>query len=144
MKAIVVAVMLSMTAVAGCVESTGSSGSASTAPVQTLNGTVVSMRQVSTSNTGNQVAGAVAGGLIGGLVGNQFGNGKGREAMTVLGAGAGALAGSAAANNQATSREWTVRLDDGRTVAIVQNSTFAIGQRVQVIVQGNSVRMAAL
>lgn len=143
MKHLVVAAMLSMTAVAGCVETTGGTVS-STAPVQTLNGTIVSMRQVSTSNSGDQVAGAVAGGLIGGLVGNQFGRGTGREVATVVGAGAGALAGNAAARNSAVSSEWTVRLDDGRTVAVVQNSSFRIGQRVQVIVQGNSVRLAAL
>lgn len=41
---------------------------------------------------------AVAGAIIGGLLGNQFGEGKGKDAMTVLGAIAGADA--ATRNNQ--------------------------------------------
>jgi uncharacterized protein YcfJ len=43
---------------------------------------------------------AVAGAIIGGLIGNQFGEGKGKDAMTVLGAIAGADAASRNTRNQ--------------------------------------------
>ena len=43
---------------------------------------------------------AVAGALLGGLIGNQFGEGKGKDAMTVLGAIAGADAASRNTRNQ--------------------------------------------
>jgi outer membrane lipoprotein SlyB len=65
----------------------------------------------------------------------------------VIGGILGAAAGSAA-TNQATlqqSIEWTVRLEDGRTISVIQaEPTFARGQRVQVI-QGRDglTRLAA-
>lgn len=43
---------------------------------------------------------AVAGAIIGGLLGNQFGEGKGKDAMTVLGAIAGADAASRNTRNE--------------------------------------------
>jgi len=43
---------------------------------------------------------AVAGAIIGGLIGNQFGEGKGKDAMTVLGAIAGADAASRNTRNE--------------------------------------------
>jgi len=43
---------------------------------------------------------AVAGAIIGGLLGNQFGEGKGKDAMTVLGAIAGADAASRSTRNE--------------------------------------------
>ena len=47
------------------------------------------------NNSGSEITGAI----IGGLIGNQFGSGKGKDAMTVLGAIAGA-------NSQHRSREF--------------------------------------
>ena len=42
-----------------------------------------------------QCAGGVLGGAaLGGLIGNQFGAGKGKQAMTAVGAGAGAAVGT--------------------------------------------------
>ena len=44
-------------------------------------------------------AGAVIGGVLGAVVGNHFGHGNGRAAMTVLGAGGGAVAGNSVERN---------------------------------------------
>lgn len=65
------------------------------------------------ANTGNpredsirneEMAGQIVGGIIGGVVGRQFGDGRGRAAMTVLGATAGAMIGGNIARNRAVSR----------------------------------------
>ena len=142
MRTLAVVFALAIAPLAGCVES---GGSASTAQVtQSQRGTIVSMRQVTTGpSQADQIAGAVAGGLVGGIVGNQFGGGSGRDAMTALGAVGGAAAGSRMAANANTQvvPEWTVRLEDGRTIAIVQNEAFRIGQNVTVVSQGNSIRI---
>ncbi len=83
--------------------------------------------------------------MVGGIVGNQLGNGTGRDVMTGLVGLGRAAAGSrlAAGANTKTSNEWTVRLADGRTIAVVQDGAFSINQRVNVIVQGNSTRLVA-
>lgn len=97
-------------------------------------GVVSAGRTVRVENRGSQVAGAIAGGVVGGLVGNQFGRGRGNDIMTAAGAGVGAVVGSNAGQNAVTyATEWTVRLNNGRSVAIVQQSAFSIGQPVRVI-----------
>jgi outer membrane lipoprotein SlyB len=144
MKTSALALGLALTALAGCVEPVATV--TPTVPVsqaQTQNATIIGVRQVAVPNQANQVAGAVAGGLIGGLVGNQFGQGTGRDVMTVAGAVGGAAAGSAAARSQSVATEWTVRLDDGRTFAIVQDGNFRVGQRVQLVTRGNTVTIVA-
>ena len=56
-------------------------------------------------------------------------------------AAAGLQAGKAAGSRQ--SIEWTVRLDNGGSIAVVQGEpTFAVGQRVQVITGGGQTRLA--
>ena len=67
-----------------------------------------------------------------------------------LATGAGAVAGAAAGNaitNSATtvqSFEWTIRLESGQTISVIQASpTFSVGQRVQVIQSGSNTRLAA-
>jgi outer membrane lipoprotein SlyB len=142
MKSPAVVLALALTALAGCVEPVATTA-VPVSQAQTVNATIISVRQVAVPNTGNQVAGAVAGGLIGGLVGNQFGQGTGRDVATVAGAAGGAALGSAAARSQNVATEWTVRLDDGRTFAIVQDGNFRIGQRVQLVTRGNSTTIVA-
>jgi outer membrane lipoprotein SlyB len=121
-------------------------GAALAAPVtqtQTFSGTITAGRQVTVRNNSDQVAGAIAGGLIGGLLGNQFGNGKGRDAATVAGALGGAAAGSrmAKGSNDRQSMEWTVRLKDGRTVGVIQDGKFKVGQHVKVVMKGKSIQI---
>jgi len=50
-----------------------------------------------------ETAGAIVGGIIGGVIGHEFGEGRGRTAMTVLGATAGALIGGRLARDRAVS-----------------------------------------
>jgi outer membrane lipoprotein SlyB len=138
---------------AGCVDTSGP-GYQETSPqvVQSQNtrvGTIVSVRDVIVrkNNQGDQVAGAIVGGVLGGIVGHQFGAGSGRDVMTAAGAAGGAIAGSKIAGQPQTyrSREWTVQLNRGGTIAVIQNSgDLWVGQRVRVIYSGNSARLQPL
>lgn len=80
--------------------------------------------------------GAVAGGVVGGIVGNQFGGGRGRTAMTVVGAGAGAYAGHEVEKNlnRTVSYQIGVRMSDGsyRTFHERSQPAFSVGQKVRV------------
>jgi outer membrane lipoprotein SlyB len=110
-------------------------------------GTVVSARNVVVQGGGGeQLLGAVVGGVAGAALGNEVGRGTGQDVATVLGGTAGVAAGQAAgrAAGSRNSIEWTVQLESGQTIAVVQASpTFSIGQRVQVISGGGTTRLAA-
>ncbi len=93
-------------------------------------------------NTPASVVGTIGGGLVGGLIGNEIGGGRGQDIATVVGATAGAAAGNRAANAATTvqSTEWTVQLESGRSISVIQaQPTFGIGQRVQVVQSANGV-----
>ncbi len=108
-------------------------------------GVVQHVRSVRLEGTDSGV-GAVAGGAVGGIAGSEVGGGKGSYVGAVLGAVVGGLAG-AAAEEVATRKpglEITVRLDSGRTLAVVQEDTgeqFAVGDRVRLLESGNQVRV---
>jgi outer membrane lipoprotein SlyB len=97
-------------------------------------GVVESVRTVEVKGEGSGV-GAVAGGVVGGILGNQVGGGRGRTAMTVVGAGAGAYAGHELEKNmkRGVSYEIRVRMDDNsyRTFRSEQPDV-GVGQRVTV------------
>jgi outer membrane lipoprotein SlyB len=83
-----------------------------------------------------EVVGTLAGGLVGGPLGNEVGKGRGQDIATVAGATAGAAAGNRVAGAATTiqSTQWSVLLDDGRTIAVIQaEPVFSMGQRVQVV-----------
>lgn len=110
---------------------------------QTVNfGTIVSANPV-TVQGGNRTAdvvGTLAGGAIGGLLGNEIGGGRGRDIATVGGAVAGATAGNRIAGAATTvqSTEYTIRLESGQTISVIQaQPSFGVGQRVQVIQSAN-------
>lgn len=109
-------------------------------------GTIVGAQPV-TVQGGNQTAevvGTLAGGLLGGLAGNQVGGGRGRVVTTGVGATAGAAAGNRIAGAATTiqSTEWTVQLDSGRTISVIQaEPVFSVGQRVQVVQSGGVTRL---
>ena len=109
-------------------------------------GTVTASRVVQLQGgQGSQAAGAVLGGLAGAALGQNVGGGTGQVIATGVGATAGAAAGLQAGKTVAgrQSIEWTVRLDNGGSIAVVQGEpTFAIGQRVQVITGGGTTRLA--
>jgi outer membrane lipoprotein SlyB len=109
-------------------------------------GTIVSSRAVQLQGgQGSQAAGAILGGLAGAALGQEVGGGTGKVIATGVGATAGAAAGVQAGKTVAgrQSIEWTVRLENGGTIAVVQGDpVFAIGQRVQVITGGGTTRLA--
>jgi outer membrane lipoprotein SlyB len=142
MRSVVLAASLALAGLSGCVQSGTNAG---VSQAQTISGTIVSVLSVIVSNRTDQTAGAIAGAVVGGVIGNQIGGGLGRDLATGVGAAGGALAGSrlAAGANDRVSQEWTIRLSDGRTVTLVQDGAFRVGQKVNLVTQGNSTRIVA-
>jgi len=108
-------------------------------------GVVESVRQVKLEGTESGV-GAAAGGVVGGIAGSKVGGGKGSAIGAVVGAVAGGLGGAAAeeALTRKAGLEIVVRLDSGRTIAVVQEDTgesFARGDRVRVLESGGQARV---
>ncbi|MFI9652440.1 outer membrane lipoprotein [Guyparkeria halopsychrophila] len=99
-------------------------------------GTVESIRTVRIEGTKTPI-GTGAGAIGGGILGNQVGGGSGRALATVGGVLLGGMAGSAAEEGitRQTGYEISVRLDNGRSVSIVQAAdvSFQPGERVRVI-----------
>ena len=99
-------------------------------------GTIQSIRTVQIEGTKTPI-GTGAGAVAGGILGNQVGGGSGRALATVGGALLGGVAGSAAEEGitRQTGYEITVRLDNGRTISVVQAAdvSFQPGERVRVI-----------
>jgi outer membrane lipoprotein SlyB len=96
--------------------------------------------QAAENTGGGGIAGAVIGGTVGGLIG---GRGAGAVLGAGIGIGAGGLAGSAAegAAQPTDGVSYTVRIDDGRVVTVVQhlNPNEAIippGTRVRITTEG--------
>jgi outer membrane lipoprotein SlyB len=148
LKGVTLAV-LGAAALAACTQPSGNVVGANQAQVaQSVQfGTVISSRNVTVQgNQGVQAAGAVIGGIAGAALGHNIGGGTGKVLATGAGATAGAAAGLAAGKAGASrqSIEWTVRLESGQTISVIQASpTFATGQRVQVIGGGSNTRLAA-
>lgn len=79
-------------------------------------------------------AGAVAGGVLGALVGNQFGRGNGKDALTILGAIGGGVAGNQIEKKmqKVTTYQVELRMDDGRGQSLELGQPVGVGQRVRV------------
>lgn len=114
----------------------------------TYAGVVASVRKVQIQEgekLTDNVAGGVVGGLIGGVGGHMIGKGKGNIAATAGGALLGAAAGAAAqrALSEQEGMEYTVKLDSGSMMTVVQgvDSPLAVGQRVLVQVSKNRSRV---
>lgn len=105
-------------------------------------GVVESVRAVQLQGQGSGV-GVVAGGVVGGLLGHQFGGGKGKTAMTVLGAVGGGVAGNEIEKRarSATVYDITVRMDDGSTRSFRRAEAFAVGSAV--VVEGRTLRLSS-
>jgi outer membrane lipoprotein SlyB len=136
---------------AACQPTTGGSGSGTQVlqVVDSQPGTITSVQQVAVApSTLNRAGGAFAGAVVGGLLGNQIGQGTGNDIATAVGVLGGAAAGSAAAGqmNATTVNQWTVQLDNGRTVAVQSNdAALGIGVRVRVQQLSNGeLRIGAL
>ena len=104
-------------------------------------GVVESVQAVQQQGQGSGV-GVVAGGVAGGLLGNQFGSGKGKTAMTVLGAIGGGFAGNEVEKRVRTETVYdiTVRMDDGSTRSFRRTQAMAVG--AAVVVDGNTLRLS--
>lgn len=104
-------------------------------------GVVESVQAVQQQGQGSGV-GVVAGGVAGGLLGNQFGSGKGKTAMTVLGAIGGGYAGNEVEKRVRTETVYdiTVRMDDGSTRSFRRAQAVAVG--AEVVVDGNTLRLS--
>jgi outer membrane lipoprotein SlyB len=109
-------------------------------------GTVEAVREVRLEGTKSGV-GSASGAVIGGVAGSGVGGGKGQVVGAVLGAVLGGVAGSAVEESvtRKTGLEITVRLDAGRTIAIVQEDTgesFRVGDRVRLLESGGEARVS--
>jgi len=88
--------------------------------------------------------GPVAGAVIGGTIGAEVGRGRGSAAGAVVGTVIGGVAGEAAAQaGTEKGLEITVRLDEGRVIAVSQpaGETFKPGERVRVLSDGRTARV---
>ncbi|MBI1965610.1 MAG: hypothetical protein HYV99_02900 [Betaproteobacteria bacterium] len=107
-------------------------------------GVVESVREVEVDSARTGV-GPMAGAVIGGTVGGEVGRGRGSAAGVVVGTVIGAVAGEAAAQaGTLPGLEITVRLDEGRVIAVTQRkdaATFKPGDRVRVLADGRSARV---
>lgn len=108
-------------------------------------GVVENVRAVKLEGTASGI-GTAAGGIVGGVAGSGVGQGKGAAVGAVLGAVAGGIAGAAAEEGitRKAGVEITVRLDSGRTIAVVQEDSgeqFARGDRVRILESGGQARV---
>lgn len=103
-------------------------------------GQVIDIRTLRTEGDSSGV-GAVAGGVLGGVVGHQVGAGRGKEALTVLGAIGGALGGNQVEKQVKARTQYLVdvRMADGSTRTIAQATPPQLAAGEPVRVAGNSV-----
>lgn len=118
-------------------------------PMDVSYGTIIDVRPVKIEGDRNFL-GQGGGAVIGGMAGNTMGGGSGRGLATAIGAVAGAVAGGAAQEGmtRAQGAEITVRLDNGSSIAVVQEvqalNEFVSGQRVRLTAGNGSTRVAPL
>ncbi len=103
-------------------------------------GTIIELREVTIQGSSSG-AGTVIGGIAGGVVGSTIGSGRGRTLATLGGALAGAAAGSAVEKKSGTKAalEFTIELDSGRLMAVVQEQDghYRVGDRVRLLQGGD-------
>jgi outer membrane lipoprotein SlyB len=139
---------------AACVPSqqTGTSYSRAEArAVQTVKlGRVVQASPVTIEGTKSGIGGFV-GGAVGGLAGASVDNGIGGEIAAVIVGTAGAIIGAKAeeASTRAQGMEYTIRLDAGEVISIVQavdagTEPIAAGDEVKLLSQGGTIRVSKL
>ncbi|MCB6183904.1 glycine zipper 2TM domain-containing protein [Leeia sp. TBRC 13508] len=105
--------------------------------IQTVEtGVVKSVRQVKLEGT-NSGVGTFGGAVVGGIAGSHVGGGDGRIVGGVVGSILGGIVGNSIEKNttQSNGLEITILLDNGRTIAVVQegNDDIRPGDRVNVL-----------
>lgn len=138
----VISLVLASSLLVACVPSkqTGTSYSRDEArAVQNVKlGTVVDVTEVSIEGT-KTGAGGVIGGVVGGLAGSTVDDGTAGDIAAVIAGAAGAIIGANAesAVTKAKGMEYTIRMDDGEVISVVQ----AIDPKADPIVAGDSVKL---
>lgn len=109
-------------------------------------GVLIKVEAVSIEGEGSAV-GTIAGAAVGGILGSKVGGGSGSDIAAIGGAVIGGAAGDKAAKG-ITKRHGvnlTIKLDEGKTIAVVQeanpNMLFQVGQRVQINSIGGTARV---
>lgn len=133
---------------AGCAPSMSGSAYSRTQARQAQDvemGVVESVREVQIEGTKTPI-GAAAGAVVGGVAGSTVGGGRGSTVAAVLGAVGGGLAGAAVEEGVTRRKglEITVRLDNGRMMAVTQEAdeAFAPGERVRILSGGGVTRVS--
>ncbi|WP_312328642.1 glycine zipper 2TM domain-containing protein [Stenotrophomonas sp.] len=107
-------------------------------------GTIQSIRGVQIQNDSRGVP-TLVGAAIGGVAGSSIGGGSRANAVgAIAGAAAGGAAGNALSRNARNGVEITVQLENGRTVAVVQDGNandYRVGDRVRVSSDGTTTRV---
>jgi outer membrane lipoprotein SlyB len=105
-------------------------------PVCSDCGVIELVRETEKPGDGSGV-GAMAGTVVGGVLGNQVGRGNGRDAMTIIGAIGGAIAGHQIEKSTKKTKayEIVVRFDDGTTRTLSQSAppSWRAGDHVKVL-----------
>jgi outer membrane lipoprotein SlyB len=138
MKKLTLILPLCLIGLAGCDNMGGPGYGAAPAATQTVEtGTIIRVRTVQVAGANTTAGGAIAGGLAGAVIGHQIGEGSGKALATGAGAIGGAILGQKMAENMAQprlSRQWTVRLDAGGTIQVIQDgNNMYVGQHVRVV-----------
>ena len=84
-------------------------------------------------------AGGIVGGAVGAIAGRNTGSGAGGEIAAVLGGAVGSVVGAKIeeARTRASGREYTIRLEKGEVISVVQ----AIDPKAAPIVAGDEVKL---
>jgi outer membrane lipoprotein SlyB len=134
MKNIIILLLVISTGLTGCASDlSGESYSRSEArTVQRVEyGIIDQLRPVKIEGTKTPI-GAGAGAAVGGIAGSSIRGGKTGQVMAVIG--------------RTTGVEITLKMDDGRTIAVVQglspNERYSVGDRVRVISSGQATRVS--
>lgn len=105
-------------------------------------GTIIELHEVTIEGS-NSGVGTAIGGIAGGVAGSTIGHGRGSTLAAVAGALAGAVAGSAIEKQSGTkpALEFTIELDNGRLMAVVQevDGHYRVGDRVRLLQGGDGV-----
>ena len=144
--------LLTCLCIAGCADNLSGDVYSRDEARKTMNvqyGTVDAVRPVVLEGDRN-MAGQGSGAIIGGIAGNTVGNGSGKALATAVGAVTGAVVGGMAQEKmtRAQGAEITVHLDNGSSIAVVQQvenlNEFATGQRVRLTQSEGTTRVAPL
>jgi len=114
-------------------------------PLSVKMGVVESVRPVKIEGTKSAI-GTAAGAVVGGIGGSAVGGGKGSAAAAVIGSVAGGVVGAAVEEGftREDGVEITVKLENGRVMAVVQEAkeVFSAGDKVRIL-EGDGVTRIA-